>query len=85
MNGTTKHNIDSNRAINLLLELSHERSLESLLNKLIDAIINGTNEVVCAQIWLLEKGDNCAACAYSHRCSDHSQCLHLHKIGRAHV
>ncbi|MBQ7590748.1 MAG: sigma 54-interacting transcriptional regulator [Verrucomicrobia bacterium] len=81
MNGTAKYTIDSNRAINLLLELSHERSLESLLNKLIDAIINGTNEVVCAQIWLLEKGDNCTACAHSHRCTDHSQCLHLH-IGK---
>ena len=81
MNGATKHTIDSNRAINLLLELSHERSLDSLLNKLIDAIINGTNEVVCAQIWLLEKGDNCTACAHSHRCTDHSQCLHLH-IGK---
>ena len=83
MNGTAKHTIDSNRAMNLLMELSHERSLDSLLNKLIDAIIEGPSDVVCAQIWLLEKGDLCIACPMAHHCSDHSQCLHLH-IGKVH-
>lgn len=73
---------DSNLALQLLLELAHEQSLDTLLNKLMEAAISGPgSNIVCAQVWLLEKGDRCSVCPHSEHCADQSRCLHLH-IGR---
>ncbi|MCK9315514.1 MAG: sigma 54-interacting transcriptional regulator [Verrucomicrobia bacterium] len=73
---------DPNLALQLLLDLAHEQSLDTLLNKLMEAAISGPgSNIVCAQVWLLEKGDRCSVCPHSAVCADQSRCLHLH-IGR---
>jgi len=33
--------------------------------------------IVCAQVWLIEKGDLCATCPRRPECPDQSRCLHL--------
>ncbi len=73
---------DPNRALQLLLELAHEQSLDTLFNKLMEAATSdpGSN-IVCAQVWLIGKGDRCSSCPHVAECSDQSRCLHLH-IGR---
>lgn len=72
-----KYQFDPNRAINLLLELIATPSLEELLEKMLKSIM-APPAIVCAQIWLLEKGDICSVCPYKDKCQDRSQCLHLH-------
>lgn len=68
--------IDSNKLIQLLLDLAHEHSLESLLNNLVRRAIDRPS-IECAQIWLIGKGDRCSTCPLRERCSDQSSCLHL--------
>jgi|LSQX01.2.fsa_nt_gb transcriptional regulator with GAF, ATPase, and Fis domain len=79
MKETRYPQVEPNRALQLLLELAHEQSLDTLLNKLMEAAIDGPGSVItCAQVWLLEKGDRCDICPHAAHCPDQSRCLHLY-------
>jgi len=67
---------DPYRAAQLLMEIAQERSLENLLQKIVERAMEGTH-IVCAQVWLIEKGDLCATCPHRPECPDQSRCLHL--------
>jgi transcriptional regulator with GAF, ATPase, and Fis domain len=67
---------DPNRAMQLLLDIAHEHSLDSLLQKLVCRIV-GRPDLACAQIWLMDKGDLCSTCPLRPQCADQSRCLHL--------
>jgi len=60
----------------LLLELAREQSVESLLDKLVERVVERPH-IVCAQVWLIEAGDLCATCPRRPDCPDQSRCLHL--------
>ena len=67
---------DPNFAAQILIEVAHEQSLERLLQRLTDRAMEKPH-IVCAQIWLIEKGDLCATCPRRPQCVDQSRCLHL--------
>ena len=67
---------DANFLTQILLEIANEQSLAKLLRKLIDRATEG-HHIVCAQVWLIEKGDLCATCPRRPECPDQSRCLHL--------
>ena len=67
---------DPNFLTEILLEIAHEQSLEKLLQKLIDRATERPH-IVCAQVWLVKKGDLCATCRRRPECPDQSRCLHL--------
>lgn len=67
---------DSQLALQLLLDVAGEHSLDSLLQRLLNRAIEPPN-VACVQIWLVEKGDICSACSRRPDCPDQSKCLHL--------
>jgi transcriptional regulator with GAF, ATPase, and Fis domain len=67
---------DPNFAVQLLLEMTHEKSVEQLLLKLVQ-IANERPDLTCVQIWLIEKADICPVCPRRPVCSDPSRCLHL--------
>ena len=67
---------DANFAAQILLDLAHEQSLEKLLQRLIERVMERPH-MVCAQVWLIEKGDLCATCPRRPECPDQSRCLHL--------
>jgi transcriptional regulator with GAF, ATPase, and Fis domain len=67
---------DANFLAQILLELAHEQSLAKLLQKLIERVMERPH-IVCAQVWLIEKGDPCATCPRRAECPDQSRCLHL--------
>jgi transcriptional regulator with GAF, ATPase, and Fis domain len=76
MESTNDAGFDPNLAVQLLLDIAHEQSLERLLQKL----VRGGAErpgVACVQIWLIEKGDICSSCPRRAECRDQSRCLHL--------
>ena len=58
------------------LGIAHEQSLEKLLQKLVERVMERPH-MVCAQVWLIEKGDLCATCPRRPECPDQSRCLHL--------
>jgi transcriptional regulator with GAF, ATPase, and Fis domain len=60
----------------LLLELAQERSLEKLLQRIVERTMEGPH-IACAQVWLIEKGDLCAICPHQSECPDPTRCLHL--------
>lgn len=76
MESASDRRFDVNYAAQLLLELAHEQSVESLLNRLVERAVERPH-IVCAQIWLIEKGDLCATCPRRPVCPDQSRCLHL--------
>ncbi|MGO8764476.1 MAG: GAF domain-containing protein, partial [Limisphaerales bacterium] len=67
---------DPNFLTQILLEIAPEQSVEKLLQKLIDRATERPH-IVCAQIWLIKKGDRCATCPRRPACPDQSRCLHL--------
>ena len=67
---------DANFVAQILLEIAHEQSLEKLLQKLVERAMERPH-IVCAQVWLIEKGDLCATCPRRPECPDQSRCLHL--------
>ncbi|MGO8674843.1 MAG: sigma 54-interacting transcriptional regulator [Limisphaerales bacterium] len=71
---------DPNFATRLLLDIAHEQSVEHLLQRLVHSAMEHP-VVVCAQTWLLEKGDRCSACPQRPGCSDQTRCLHLAASG----
>jgi len=67
---------DPNVALQLLLDIAHEQSLEQLLQKLVGHAVERPY-MSCAQIWLIEPGDRCPQCPHWSECPDQSRCLHL--------
>jgi transcriptional regulator with GAF, ATPase, and Fis domain len=67
---------DPNYAVQLLLEIAHEKSVEHLLQKLVHSVME-RHDMACIQIWLIGKGDLCSTCPRRPECPDQSRCLHL--------
>ena len=67
---------DNNFVAQILLEIAPEQSLEKLLQKLIERATERPH-IVCAQVWLVKKGDLCDTCPRRAACPDQSRCLHL--------
>jgi transcriptional regulator with GAF, ATPase, and Fis domain len=76
MEPTSDRRFDANFLAQILLELAHEQSLAKLLQKLIERVMERPH-IICAQVWLIEKGDLCATCPRRPDCPDQSRCLHL--------
>jgi transcriptional regulator with GAF, ATPase, and Fis domain len=60
----------------LLLELAQERSLDDLLLLVTRRLVEH-EDVALARLWLLDAGDQCAACPNAAVCLDRARCLHL--------
>lgn len=60
----------------LLLDMAHERTVESLLN-LIVTRLNALADVALSRVWLVAPGDICDTCHLRSECPDQQQCLHL--------
>jgi len=76
MEPASDRRFDPNFAAQILLEIAHEQSLEKLLQRLVERAMERPY-IVCAQVWLLEKGDLCGTCPRRPGCPDQSRCLHL--------
>ncbi|HOW64546.1 MAG TPA: sigma 54-interacting transcriptional regulator [Candidatus Paceibacterota bacterium] len=76
METTSDSRFDPNRAAQLLIDFAHEHSLDLLLQKVVRSAVERPG-MVCVQIWLIEKGDRCGACARRSECPDQARCLHL--------
>jgi PAS domain S-box-containing protein len=76
MESMSDNRFDANFAAQILLEIAHEQSLAKLLQKLVERVMERPH-MVCAQVWLVEKGDLCASCPRRPECPDQSRCLHL--------
>jgi len=76
MEPTSERRFDANFAMQILLEIAHEQSLEKLLQELVERVM-ASPHIVCAQVWLIEKGDLCSTCPRRPECPDQSRCLHL--------
>ena len=66
---------DSEFASTLLLEIAQEGSLDLLLKKLVQRLLDRPH-VARVRIWLINKGDICATCVRRPDCPDQSRCLH---------
>jgi transcriptional regulator with GAF, ATPase, and Fis domain len=76
MQATSDRRFDPNIAVQLLLEIAHEQSVEKVLHKLIGTAIERP-DVACFQIWLVDRGDRCALCPHRTICAEQARCLHL--------
>lgn len=76
MQALSDHRFDPNVAVQLLLDIAHEQSLERLLQKLIRRVVERP-DVACVEIWLVDKGDRCSTCPQGIRCLNPTRCLHL--------
>lgn len=76
MEATSDSRFDPNYAVQMLLEVAHEQSVEQLLQKLVTRAVERPN-LACAQVWLIDKGDRCGNCRHRARCPDQTRCLHL--------
>jgi transcriptional regulator with GAF, ATPase, and Fis domain len=76
MESASDSRFDPNYAAQLLLEIAHEQSLDSLLQKVVTSAL-GRPAIACSQIWLIDKGDLCFACPLRPQCPDQTRCLHL--------
>jgi len=76
MESASDSRYDPNLALQLLLDIAHEHSLDQLLQKLVSHASERPN-MTCVQIWLIERGDRCAQCPRRAECPDQTRCLHL--------
>jgi transcriptional regulator with GAF, ATPase, and Fis domain len=76
MESSSDSRFDPNLAVQLLLDIAHEHSLEQLLQKLVHSMVVRP-DIACIQIWLIDRGDLCSACRRRSECPDQSRCLHL--------
>lgn len=76
MEPNSNSRFDPNFAVQMLLDIAHEQSLECLLQKLISSTMEYP-DVACIQIWLVDQGDRCSVCPQRPKCSDQTRCLHL--------
>jgi transcriptional regulator with GAF, ATPase, and Fis domain len=81
MESNNDRRFDPNFAINLLLDLAHEQSVDRLLQKFIRSVMAQNQldqlNLACFQIWLVDKGDLCSVCPQRPKCADQTRCLHL--------
>jgi transcriptional regulator with GAF, ATPase, and Fis domain len=66
---------DPQFAIDLLLEISQEQSLDQLLSKLAARILERPS-IARVRIWLIDRGDRCLRCSRRPQCPDQTRCLH---------
>jgi len=59
MESTADSRFDPNYAMELLLDIGHEQSLENLLNKLVTRAIEQPTEIASSQVWLIDKAERC--------------------------
>src|SRR5512139_681432 len=76
MESTSDMRFDPNRAAQMLLDLAQERSIELLLNNVLEWAIQNP-DLAFVQIWLIDRGDICPSCPQRARCPDQTRCLHL--------
>jgi len=70
-----EHRFDSEFASTLLLEIAQEQSLDLLLKKLVQRLLERPH-VARVRIWLINKGDICPTCVRRPDCPDQTRCLH---------
>ena len=70
-----EHRFDSEFASTLLLEIAQELSLDLLLKKLVQRLLERPH-VARVRIWLINKGDICPTCVRRPDCPDQTRCLH---------
>jgi transcriptional regulator with GAF, ATPase, and Fis domain len=75
MNDDLENRFDSEFASALLLEIAQEQSLDLLLKKLVQRLLDRPH-VARVRIWLINKGDICATCVRRPDCPDQTRCLH---------
>src|SRR5579883_2352167 len=80
---TDDQKFDPAFASKLLLEIAQENSLETLMRKLVDRILERPN-VARVRVWLIEKGDICSTCVRRKECPDQTRCLHA-VVGGSHL
>jgi len=76
MESESDNRFDPNFALQLLLDIAQEHSLEQLLQKLVSHAVKRPY-MSCVQIWLVEPGDRCGHCPRRPECPDQTRCLHL--------
>jgi transcriptional regulator with GAF, ATPase, and Fis domain len=76
MKSASDSRFDPNHAAQLLLEIAHEQSLDSLLRKVVTSALE-RQDMAGAQIWLIDKGDLCSSCPLRQQCPDQKRCLRL--------
>ncbi len=76
MESNSDSRFDPNFATHLLLDIAHEQSVEHLLKKLVCRAMERP-DMVCVQVWLVNKGDLCSVCSQRSKCPDQIRCLHL--------
>jgi len=59
MESASDSRFDPNYAMQLLLDIAQEQSVESLLNKLVTRGVEQPSEIVCVQVWLIDKAERC--------------------------
>src|SRR6266478_6309397 len=59
MEAVSDSRFDPNYAMELLLDIGHEQSLENLLNKLVTRGVEQPSEIVCVEVWLIDKAERC--------------------------
>ena len=59
----------------LLMEITQEQSLDTLLKKLVIRLLDRPH-IARVRIWLIERGDLCATCVRRNDCPDQVRCLH---------
>ncbi len=59
MESTADSRFDPNYAMQLLLDIAHEQSVEGLLNKVVTRGVEQPTETACVQVWLIDKGERC--------------------------
>src|SRR6266478_6517208 len=57
MESASDSRFDPNYAMQLLLDIAQEQSVESLLNKLVTRGVEQPSEIVCVQVWLIDKAE----------------------------
>lgn len=76
MEATSDSRFDPNFAFQLLLDIVHEHSLDTLLQKFVRRMVERPLIAAC-HVWMIEQGDLCARCPCRSECPDQSRCLHL--------
>src|SRR5258707_924092 len=59
MESASDSRFDPNYAMQLLLEIAQERTVESLLNKLVTRGVEQPTEIAGVQVWLIDKAERC--------------------------
>jgi transcriptional regulator with GAF, ATPase, and Fis domain len=76
MESASDSRFDTNRAVEMLLNVAQAQSLEDLFQRFVEDAV-GNPRTACIQVWLIDKGDLCTTCPQRPACPDQSRCLHL--------